>query len=83
MIRVKVPATTANIGPGFDSLGISLRLYNIIEVEEINDSLEINVPIEDQEYIESNEHNLVYQAMKRLFDAVNIHPARPSNKPHK
>lgn len=74
MIRVKVPATTANIGPGFDSLGIALQLYNIIEVEEINFGLEINVPVEDQKYIESNEHNLVYQAMKQLFDAVNIHP---------
>jgi homoserine kinase len=74
MIRVKVPATTANIGPGFDSLGIALQLYNIIEVEEINFGLEINIPVEDQAYIETNEHNLVYQAMKRLFDAVNIHP---------
>ena len=74
MIRVKVPATTANIGPGFDSLGIALQLYNIIEVEEINRGLEIHVPSEDKEYIESNDHNLVYQAMKRLFDVVDFQP---------
>lgn len=74
MIRVKVPATTANIGPGFDSLGIALRLYNIIEVEETNGGLEIHVPVKDQEHIETNERNLVYLAMKRLFDAVDFHP---------
>ncbi|MGY4687523.1 homoserine kinase [Petrotoga halophila] len=74
MIRVKVPATTANIGPGFDSLGIALQLYNIIEVEEINFGLEINVPVEDRMHIETNEHNLVYRAMKRLFEVVDFHP---------
>ena len=28
MIRVRVPATSANLGPGFDSLGIALSIYN-------------------------------------------------------
>ena len=28
MIRVRVPATSANMGPGFDSLGVALNLYN-------------------------------------------------------
>ena len=28
MIKVRVPATSANLGPGFDSLGISLSIYN-------------------------------------------------------
>lgn len=32
IVRVKVPATTANLGPGFDSLGIALRLYNWVAV---------------------------------------------------
>ena len=31
MIRVIVPATSANLGPGFDSLGISLSIYNEYE----------------------------------------------------
>ena len=31
MIRVRVPATSANLGPGFDSLGISLNIYNEYE----------------------------------------------------
>ncbi len=33
MIRVRVPATSANLGPGFDALGIALRLYNTLELE--------------------------------------------------
>lgn len=33
-MKVKVPATTANIGPGFDTLGIALNLYNYYELEE-------------------------------------------------
>ena len=31
-VRVRVPATTANLGPGFDCLGIALRIYNTVEV---------------------------------------------------
>ena len=33
MIRVRVPATSANLGPGFDSLGIALSIYNEYEFE--------------------------------------------------
>lgn len=34
MIRVRVPATSANLGPGFDALGVALSLYNYYELEE-------------------------------------------------
>ena len=34
MYRIVVPATSANLGPGFDCMGVALNLYNIIEVEE-------------------------------------------------
>ncbi len=33
-MRVRVPATTANFGPGFDCLGVALRVYNTVEVSE-------------------------------------------------
>ena len=35
MIRLKIPATTANLGSGFDTLGMALNLYNIFTVKEI------------------------------------------------
>ncbi len=34
IVRVKVPATTANIGPGFDCLGIALRVYNWVTISK-------------------------------------------------
>ena len=33
MVRVKAPATTANLGPGYDCLGLALDVWNTIEVE--------------------------------------------------
>lgn len=40
MFRIKVPATTANMGPGFDTLGLALNLYNEFEVERIEGGIE-------------------------------------------
>ena len=40
MIRIDVPATSANLGPGFDSLGIALTMQNRVWMED-SDSLEI------------------------------------------
>ena len=34
MIKIKIPATSANIGSGFDSLGIALTMYNEVMLEE-------------------------------------------------
>ena len=34
MIHIRIPATSANMGPGFDSIGIAVELYNHIWVEE-------------------------------------------------
>lgn len=70
MIRVKVPATSANIGPGFDSLGIALDIYNTYIVEEISSGL----IIEGCEEIYSNEHNLTYLAMLKCFEKTGYQP---------
>ncbi|MDD5791256.1 MAG: homoserine kinase [Erysipelotrichaceae bacterium] len=59
MISFKVPATTANLGPGFDTMGLALELFNEYRVE-ISDELIIEgCP---QEY--ANESNLFYQAYR-------------------
>ncbi|MGH7400172.1 MAG: homoserine kinase, partial [Candidatus Rokuibacteriota bacterium] len=36
-VRVRVPATSANLGPGFDALGLALALYNEVTFEEAED----------------------------------------------
>lgn len=64
MIGISLPATTANLGPGFDSLGLALSLYNSFSFEETKRGLEILGT--DKKY--SDENSLVYRALKRGFD---------------
>ncbi|WP_027702196.1 homoserine kinase [Metaclostridioides mangenotii] len=66
MIEIIVPATTANVGPGFDCLGIALNLYNKFYFEEIDKGL----IIEGCENKYKTENNLVYSSMKYFFDKV-------------
>lgn len=64
MIKVRVPATSANMGPGFDSLGIGLTLYNEFGFKEIESGLKFKgIP---EEFC--NEENIIYEAMKYCFD---------------
>ncbi len=69
MVEVKVPATSANMGAGFDSMGIALNLYNIISVREIDKGLKI-INRNSREFIPANENNLIYKSMMRVFDEV-------------
>ncbi|PWK08460.1 homoserine kinase [Tumebacillus permanentifrigoris] len=73
--RWRVPATTANLGPGFDVLGMALDLYNEIEMEEIEQGLEITVEGEGAADIARDESNLVYQAALAVFERVGYAPA--------
>ena len=76
-VSVKVPATSANLGPGFDCLGLALPIYNEITVEETvmpGSGIEINV-IEDSEKcdilsIPMDENNIVYKAIELLYNFV-------------
>ncbi len=63
-IKVRVPATSANMGPGFDSLGIALNLYNDFEFEETNEGLQFGGMPEEF----CNEENIIYKSMKFCFD---------------
>lgn len=62
MIKVKVPATTANMGPGFDCIGMALTMYNIIYAEKIEEGLEIIIQNGDNS-IPADETNLIYQTI--------------------
>ena len=74
MVTVKVPATSANMGSGFDSVGVALQLYNIIGAEEIDEGLRIEVTDGSAKYIPLNERNLVYRAMMSTFDRIGYKP---------
>lgn len=79
-VSYKVPATSANLGPGFDSLGMALPIYNIISIEETvlpSTGIEVNVmkDVEDAELLELNEvpqdrDNIVYKAVEMLYNLV-------------
>ncbi len=60
---IRVPATSANLGPGFDCLGMALDLWNEIEVEATGSQLEINIEGEGASSIPPNKKNAIYQAM--------------------
>jgi homoserine kinase len=66
MIEIRVPATSANMGPGFDCLGVALNLYNNFYIEEIEEGLEIV----NCEEAYRNKDNLVYTSMKKCFQLI-------------
>ena len=74
MIKIRVPATSANMGPGFDSLGVALELYNYITVEEEGEGLSIEILDETSKFLPKNEKNLVYRCMNRVFEKVGYTP---------
>lgn len=68
-VKVRVPGSSANMGPGFDSLGLALSIYNYIEAEETDKGLDIEIlDAETKEFLPTDEKNLVYKAMKYLFE---------------
>lgn len=73
MIRVRVPASSANMGAGFDSLGVALNLYSNLEIEETEGGLQI-ISSTMGGTVHNDMKNLVYRAMERVFDEVNYVP---------
>ena len=69
MVTVTVPATSANVGAGFDSLGLAVSLYNEFTFEEA-DKLEI-ISL-DGALIPTGPSNLVYRSAKAVFDQLDI-----------
>ena len=72
--RVRVPASTANLGPGFDTLGVALQLYLYLEVEIIPTGLSVELTGEGAEKLPENSDNLIYRTMKSLFDKAGFEP---------
>lgn len=69
MVEVRVPASSANVGPGYDSFGIALTMYNSIRVSETDCGLYIK-NINSTEFIPQNKNNLIYRSVVRAFDEV-------------
>jgi homoserine kinase len=73
-LRVKVPATSANLGPGYDSFGLSLSLYDEIVVRVGEDGLDIDVAGEGAGKVRTDARNLVVKSMNTAFDRMGGRP---------
>ncbi len=71
MIHVRTPATTANMGSGFDSIGMALKLYNNLWAEERDENeLEIRIAKEQSISIPTTANNLIYRTMADFYKTV-------------
>ena len=71
-VRVRIPATTANYGPGFDTLGIACTLYNevVLELAGPAGQVEISVSGDGADTLPTNSRNLVLRAVRTVLDKV-------------
>lgn len=74
-VTVEVPATSANLGPGFDCLGLALELTDTLVGEVVSDGLEVRAAGECATDVALDEGHLVVRAMRATFDALDVRPA--------
>ena len=66
-VHVRVPATSANLGPGFDCLGLALGIHDELIARIGEDGVVVDVAGEDAEDVARDESNLVIEAMRATF----------------
>lgn len=84
-VLVRTPATSANLGPGFDSLGLALSLYDDVEVALTGDGVSIEVDGEGAEVADRGERHLIVKVLRRTFDVLDdlaaAGPGQPAGQP--
>ncbi|MDO5307241.1 MAG: homoserine kinase [bacterium] len=84
-VSVKVPASSANLGPGFDCLGLALPIYNTITIEETvlpGTGVEINILSENENSLDEttflnvpkDENSIIYKAVELLYNSIGQEP---------
>jgi homoserine kinase len=73
-VRVRVPATSANLGPGFDSFGLALGLYDDVVVRVAESGLAVDVAGEGAAEVRRDKRNLVVRAVQAAFDLLGGQP---------
>ena len=69
MVTVTVPATSANVGAGFDSLGLAVSMHNVFTFEE---SDRIQISSVDGTHVPAGSNNLVYRSARVVYDQLGI-----------
>lgn len=67
MIKVNVPATSANVGAGFDALGLAVSMHNTVTFEESN---ELDIASVDGSLIPTGSSNLIYRSAKAVYNQL-------------
>jgi homoserine kinase len=73
-VRVRVPATSANLGPGFDALGMALTLHDEVDAWISESGLSIEISGEGADLADAGEKHLVVRAMRAAFALVGGQP---------
>ena len=87
-VRVRVPATSANLGPGFDALGVALALHDVVEVRAVSvPGAHVEVSGEGAEHVPAGEDHLVVRAVRAGLDhagasQVGLHLVCTNRIPH-
>lgn len=72
-VRVAVPATSANLGPGFDALGLALALHDVVEVRVLaRDEVVVEVEGEGAGEVPGDETHLVVRALREALDVAGV-----------
>ncbi|MEW2544954.1 homoserine kinase [Streptomyces sp. NPDC047002] len=73
-VRVRTPATSANLGPGFDAFGLSLGLYDDVVVRVADTGLHIDIAGEGARTLPRDENHLLVRALRTAFDLLGGQP---------
>ncbi|MBL6277486.1 homoserine kinase [Micromonospora fiedleri] len=74
-VRVRVPATSANLGPGFDALGLALALHDDVAAEVTASGVTVSVAGEGAGDLPCDDSHLVVRAMRAAFDELGGQPS--------
>ncbi|MBP0457664.1 homoserine kinase [Streptomyces montanisoli] len=73
-VRVRTPATSANLGPGFDAFGLSLGLYDDVVVRVADTGLHVDIAGEGASSLPRDESHLLVRALRTAFDLLGGQP---------
>lgn len=73
-VRVRVPATSANLGPGYDSLGLALGLYDDVVVRVADSGLHVDIAGEGEDNLPRDERHLLVRSLRTAFDLLGGQP---------
>lgn len=83
-VRVLVPASSANLGPGFDCLALALGLYNTVEMTALDagEGLQVEVDGEGADRLSADGNNLIVRAANALWEKTGLGPTGVRIKSH-